>query len=133
MNGIVTRRTTLLGLASWFVPFIVSFLFVDSAGQFVVPQPLFKSLMVVVFGGFGTVLLVLAFRRLTPSARTGLVLGCYWLLINVVLDLAILVPLIGMPVVTYFYDIGLRYLLIPIISTALGVVAEHPSSADMAT
>ena len=102
MNGIVTRHATLLGFASWLVPFAVSFLFVDRTGQFVIPQPLFKSLMVVVFGGFGAGLLVLAFRRITPSARTGFALGCYWLVINLALDLAILVPLVGMPVVTVF-------------------------------
>jgi hypothetical protein len=102
-----------------------SCLFVDRSGQFLIPQPLFKSLMVVLFGGLGTALLVVAFRRISPSLRSGLALGCYWLIINLALDLLILVPLIRMPVVTYFYDIGLRYLLIPIISAAIGIVAER--------
>ena len=122
---IVTRRITLLGFISWLVPFVVSFLFVDRHGQFLIPQPLFKSLMVVIFGGFGTWLLLVAFRHVPPNPRSGLGLGCYWLAINLVLDLAVLVPFVKMPVVAYFYDIGLRYLLIPIISTALGVVAER--------
>jgi hypothetical protein len=114
-----------LGLVSWFLPFAVSFLFVDRTGQFLIPQPLFKSLMVVVFGGLGTALLVVAFRKLEPSARSGLALGCYWLFVNLALDLVILLPLIGMPTLAYVYDIGLRYLLIPIISAAIGMVAER--------
>ena len=124
MQDVVTRRTTWLGLVSWLGPFIVSFLFVDQTGQFVIPQPLFKSLMVVFFGGVGAVLLVVAFQRVLPSLRNGLWLGLYWLAINLALDLLILVPLIGMPLVTYFYDIGLRYLLIPIMSTAIGAVRD---------
>ena len=120
-----SRHATILGLLSWLVPFAVSFLFVDRSGQFLIPQPLFKSLMIVVFGGFGTALLVVAFHRIVPSTRSGITLGCYWLLINLGLDLLILVPLIHMHIVTYLYDIGLRYLLIPIISTAIGTVVER--------
>jgi hypothetical protein len=125
MKYVVTLRTTTLGLVSWLVPFVVSFLFVDRAGQFLIPQPLFKSIMVVVFGGFGTALLVVAFRRIEPTTQSGLGLGCYWLALNLFLDFVVLVPLIRTPVLGYMYDIGLRYLLIPIISTAIGAVAER--------
>jgi hypothetical protein len=125
MHDIVTRHSSVLGFVSWLVPFVVSFLFVDRTGQFIIPQPLFKSVMVVLFGGLGTALLVLAFRRIQPTLRSGFILGCYWLAINLVLDLVVLVPLVHMPVVTYLYDIGLRYLLIPIIATAIGMVAQR--------
>jgi hypothetical protein len=57
------------------VPFAVSFLFVDRTGQFLIPQPLFKSIMVVVFGGLGTALIAAAFRHVEPTARSGLALG----------------------------------------------------------
>lgn len=90
-----------------------------------IPQPLFKSIMVVVFGGVGGVLLVAAFRRVTPSLRSGLVLGMYWLAINVVLDLVLLVRFTDMSLAGYFEDIGLRYLLIPAIAAAMGAVAAH--------
>jgi hypothetical protein len=121
---VVSWRTTLLGFLSWLVPFAASFLFVDSSGRWLIPQRLFKSIMVVVFGGLGTALLVAAFRRVTPTLRSGLALGCYWLAINLILDLVVLAPLAGMSARDYFYDIGLRYLLIPIIAGAIGVVAE---------
>jgi hypothetical protein len=123
--SVITARTTILGLLSWAIPFVASFAFVGPGGQWLIPYPLFKSIMIVVFGGLGTWFLVLAFRRIAPTWRTGLALGLYWLAINFVLDLVALVPLTGMPVVGYVYDIGLRYLLIPIIATAMGFVAEQ--------
>jgi hypothetical protein len=124
MKETLTLRTTFLGLTSWLLPFVVSFLFVDRSGQFLIPQPLFKSLMAVLSGGIGASLLVIAFQRITPSLHTGLALGGYWLLINIVLDLIVLVRLTEMPILAYFYDVGLRYLLIPIIGTAIGMTAQ---------
>jgi hypothetical protein len=121
---VISWRTTVLGVLSWAVPFVVSFGFVDRTGQWIIPYALFKSIMVVVFGGLGTWFLVIAFRRLAPTWRSGLELGLYWLAINLVLDLAALVPLTHMSVVSYLEDIGLRYLLIPIIAAAMGAVAE---------
>ncbi len=128
MRAVFSLRATLLGLVSWLVPFLISFLFFDRTGQPLIPQPLFKSIMVVVFGGLGTALLVVAFRRITPSATAGFALGCFWLAINLVLDLLVLVPFVKMPITLYLYDVGLRYLLIPIIATAMGIVAARTAA-----
>lgn len=126
MLQIVTNpRIVLYGVLSWLIPFLASFTFFGPGGQPWIPQTLFKSIMVVIFGGVGVWLLLLAFRRIKPTLASGLQLGLFWLAINIVLDLLILLPLAGMAPVGYLYDIGLRYLLIPIISTALGVQAER--------
>jgi hypothetical protein len=125
MGAVVTLRTTLLGLASWAIPFALSFLFFDRSGQLVVAQPLFKSIMVVVGGASGATLLVWVFRSTTPSLVSGLALGLYWLAINIALDLATLVVAMGMPISLYFIDIGLRYLLLPIFAAALGTVGAQ--------
>lgn len=131
MSNIITRRIIFLGLVSGLVPFVVSFLFFDRTGQLVIPQPLFKSLMVVLFGGLGVTLLVAAFRHVPQSLWSGLALGCYWLAMNIVLDLLVLLPLANLQVVvTYLYDIGLRYLLIPIISMGMGIVAARGASRE---
>jgi hypothetical protein len=114
---------TLLGLASWLIPFLVSSLFFDRTGQLLIEQPLFKSIMVVVGGGSGVVLLAVAFKRLIPSAASGLALGSYWLPINLLLDVLVLVLVMKMPIMLYVTDIGVRYLLMPIISTGMGAVA----------
>ena len=125
MNSAFTVRTTWLGLASWLIPFVISAPFFDRTGQLLVAQPLFKSIMVVVGGASGTWLLVLAFRQLIVTPATAFVLGCYWLAINLLLDLIVLVLLMKMPAGHYLSDIGLRYLLIPIISTGMGFVAAR--------
>lgn len=122
---IMTKRTVALGLASWLLPFLVSFLFIDRAGQFLIPQPLFKSIMVVLGGGIGTALLAIAFRQVTPTLRSGLALGLLWLCINLALDIVVLVPMMKVSVTTYVQDVGLRYLLIPIIAAGIGLVAER--------
>jgi hypothetical protein len=133
VNQAVILRATLLGLASWLLPFAVSFLFIDRAGQFLIPQPLFKSIMIVIFGSLVAALLVVAFRRVEATIPSGFALGTYWFVINVAFDLAVLVPLIRVPIRAYIYDIGLRYPLIPVIGAAMGAVAErarkeHPLS-----
>lgn len=115
----------MLGLVSWLLPFAASFLFVDRHGQFVIPQPLFKSLMVVLAGGVCSYLLLRAFRDFTPTARTGLLLGLYWMAINVAMDLLVLLPIAKMSLTGYLHDIGLRYLLIPIIGAVMGAVAAE--------
>jgi hypothetical protein len=125
---LLTIRVTPLGVVSWLVPFLTAAMMFDASGQPSIPPPLFKSLMVVVFGGLGTALLIAVFRRLAPSAATGLALGIYWLAINLALDLAVLVPLSKMPLLLYFQDIGLRYLLIPIISLGMGIVGARPTA-----
>lgn len=118
-------RVTVFGLLSWALPFVAAFPFFDRSGQLVIPQPLFKSLMVVIGGGVGLVLLVLIFRRIRPTLASGFAIGVYWLAINWILDLLILLPMSGTGVTAYFYDIGLRYLLLPMIAVAMGLVAQR--------
>jgi hypothetical protein len=128
MRRIFTFRTTLLGLASWLIPFAASFLFFDGTGQLLISQPLFKSIMVLVGGVSGAALLVAAFRRIEVSPASAFALGCYWLAINLVFDVVALVALMRMPLALYLYDIGLRYLLIPVISTSMGIVAVRAAA-----
>ena len=118
-------RTTVLGLLSWVIPFVVSFAFFGPGGTLMIPLVLFKSLMVVVFGALGAVLLILAFAKIRPTLRSGLAIGFYWFAINVVLDLVILVPMSGMGMGEWVADIGLRYLMIPTMAAAIGFVAER--------
>jgi hypothetical protein len=128
-NIVLSWRVALFGVFSWLIPFLASFPFFDQTGQLLVPQPLFKSLMVVVGSGVGVVLLAWAFRWVRPNLTSGLLLGVYWLVINLVLDVAVLVPMSGMEIGFYFYDIGLRYLVLPIVAAAMGAVAERRAEA----
>ncbi len=117
-----------LGLASWLLPFVFSILFFDQTGQLVITKPLFKSIMIVFGGAIGVALLVLAFRNIEASWQSGLTIGCYWLALNLLLDILILVPLSGMTFGDYFSEIGLRYLLIPIIAIGMGRLAQQKTT-----
>jgi hypothetical protein len=80
-----------------------------------------KSILIVVGGSTGALLLVVYFRRITEEYLfAGAVAGTVWLLINWALDLIVLLPLSGMSIADYFAQIGLRYLLIPVIGIAIG-------------
>ena len=124
MSYISNWRIWLYGLLSWAIPFLASIAFFDASGTLAISQPLFKSLMVVIGGAVGAGLLVLAFRRIQASIRSGLAIGTLWLAINLLLDFVVLVPRSGATIPDYMSDIGLRYLLIPIIAVAMGAVAR---------
>ena len=125
MKAAFTLRATLLGFASWAIPFVVSFLFFSRDGELAIARELFKSLMVVIGGASGAVLLVAASCRAAPSLAFGVALGFYWLAISIALDLATLVDLMHRDAGLYFIDIGLRYLMLPIMAMAMGVVARR--------
>jgi hypothetical protein len=125
---LLSPRIALLGFASWLIPFVAAFPFFTQAGELNIPQPLFKSIMVVIGGGIGVLLLVMAFRRVPPTLANGIAIGCYWLALNLVLDLVILVPMSGRGIGDYFMDIGLRYLLLPIIAAGIGAAAAQRSA-----
>ncbi len=122
-SKIFSLRIALLGLASWAIPFVAAFAFFDQSGALSIAEPLFKSLMVVIGGAVGVWLLVLAFRHVPKSVQAGFVLGCFWLAMNLALDLALLLPMSGQSVGAWFQDIGLRYFLMPIMAMAMGAVA----------
>ena len=125
MSWLWNWRTLLLGVASWGIPFVASFVLFDRSGALALPQPLFKSLMIVIFGSVGALLLVAAFRRVAPTLANGAALGLCLLTINLGLDFAILMPMTHMSGGAYLQDIGLRYLLIPNMAMAIGAVAER--------
>ena len=76
----------------------------------------------------GALLLIIYFRKIEKNyLREGITVGLAWLAINIILDLIILVPMSQMNTGAYFAEIGLRYLTIPITSTAIGYVAENKS------
>jgi hypothetical protein len=124
MSKILTPPIFILGLLSWLIPFVASFVFFGPSGALWISQPLFKSIMVLVGGASGVWLLWLAFRRLPPTGSTGLAIGALWLVINLLLDALVLLPMSGMGFVPYFMDIGLRYLMLPLIAWAMGAMAE---------
>jgi hypothetical protein len=114
----------LYGLIVWMVPFIVSFAFVDSQGNFTINETFFKSIMVVTGAFVGVVLAVRYFRDVeTDYLNEGVFLGSIWLLVNLALDLSMVYGgFFQMTVMQYFTDIGMRYLSMPIYTIGMGYV-----------
>ncbi len=116
-------RILLFGLMTWLVPFLISFMFYKPGGELVVSLGLFKTIMILVGAATGLYLLYQIYKNGPPIPRAGVIVGAVWFGINVVLDLAVLLPLTHMSLAAYWSDIGLRYLLIPMMSITLDKLA----------
>lgn len=118
-------KIALFGFLTWVIPFVISFFFYSKEGQPVIDIFLFKTIMIVVGSITGAILLVIYFKKLTDNyLKEGILVGIAWFLINIILDLLVLLPMSKMPLGMYFSAIGLRYLVIPVMSIAIGYVAE---------
>lgn len=114
------------GLLTWLIPFVFAFAFYTPDGKIWINQDLFKSIMIVVASLVSSILLVQYFKNVKNNyVKEGIIIGLVWLIINLVLDLFILLPMSKMTFEQYFAQIGLRYLMIPIISSAFGMVLDQ--------
>ena len=126
MKYSLTAYLLLFGFLSWLVPFLVSIPFYSTQGGLLVDVFFFKSIMIVVGSLVGTVLMVWLFLRIREGyLREGILIGFSWLVINWVMDGLVLLPMSGMDVSGYFSQIGIRYLVIPIIAVSMGFVLER--------
>lgn len=116
------------GILVWLVPFVVA--------VFVFPlreswRALFESIMAVAVCTAAAVFGLLALRRRTMrGAGSGLAVGTIWWLVCVAIDL----PMVAygpmkMGLADYFADIGLTYVAIPVITTALAAAAATAAPA----
>ncbi len=114
------------GFLSWLIPFVTSFLFYTREGELTIDISLFKSIMIVVGSVTAAFLLVSYFKNIGADYfKEGVVLGSAWFAINISLDMAVLIPMSGMSVSDYFAQIGLRYLMIPVMCITVGAALEN--------
>lgn len=118
------RRRLAGAFLTWLVPFACAIPFYSPTGL-VIDQQLFKSIMIVVGSITAAILIVWCFRPVEKNfTHEAIVTGFVWLLANWILDLIVLVGLLGMTLPEYAAQIGLRYLVIPAMVIAAGVVAD---------
>lgn len=87
---------------------------------------LFKTIMIIVGSITGAILLVSYFKKITVDyIKEGIIVGSIWFIINILLDWLILIPMSGMSISNYFTQIGLRYLMIPAMSIAVGAALAN--------
>lgn len=119
-------RNVLYGFMAWLIPFVTSFLFYTREGGLTVDIFLFKSIMIVVGSISAAFLLISYFKIIIADYfKEGVIVGFVWFGINILLDLLVLIPMSGMSIADYFTQIGLRYIVIPVMTITVGTALEN--------
>lgn len=121
----MNRYVKLLGLGflAWLIPFAISFFVFPTKAMF---APFFDTIMAVVVAATGMVLTLLGLRGMKSGfVKEGAVAGIVFFVMSVLIDL----PLFSYgPMATslanYMMDVGLTYLIYPIITVGVGYALE---------
>lgn len=113
------RKALFLGVFIWLIPFAVAFLIFPLRES---SRPLFESIMPIVLALATVGLGIRYLRRVSHNVvKEGVLLGLLWLGMSVVIDLPLM--LLGGPmqmtVGEYAADIGVTYLMIPVITIGI--------------
>ncbi len=121
------KRAVLLGLLSWLIPFVISFLLfpVKRANAL-----LFETLMNLVVLLTAGALYPVYFRKRAVSAREAVLAGLLWLAVNLILDSPMFAygPM-KMTAGQYYSEIGLAYLIFPAFALGAGRLAGSRTQA----
>ena len=110
------------GILLWLIPFIAAFAIFEIKST----QPaLFQTIMGIIAGLVCIAFTIHYFKKTGEnSVKEGFYLGCIWLAINLALDLPVFLMIFNMPIGQYFSEIGLGYLIYPIITTGFALAAK---------
>ncbi len=121
-------KVVLFGFLIWLIAFAVAaMIFPLRTSQ----RPLFESIMPVVITVSTVLFAVLYFRNLKAGFRQkGILIGVVWLIINLAIDLPLflLESPMQMSFADYIMDIGVTYLIIPVITIGFGFLLERKVS-----
>lgn len=118
-------KMALFGIIAWLVPFVSSIGFYKRDGTLGVDIFLFKTIMILIGTATAAILLIRYFKGMKENQlREGIVLGISWFAISIVLDFLILLPLSSLDPISYMYQIGLRYLAMPMMTITVGYLLE---------
>lgn len=122
-------KIILFGFLVWLIPFFVAFMiFVIHDSN----RPLFESIMAVTVTGAAMIFGLTYMKTIQQDyVRTGIVLGAVWFVISVLIDAPMM--LLGGPMLMtfgeYMSDIGVTYLIIPIVTIGIAL-AKSRSKQD---
>lgn len=124
--ALLCRRALVYGLLTWVIPFVCSIPLVSSEGIPKMDPVIFKTLMTVVSVSFGSWALQRVLIHPAQGAQySALGLGLYWMGINLLLDLGVLVAILDMPLQTWLSTVALAYVSIPVMAWAMGRVRHR--------
>ncbi len=124
------KMAVLFGFLIWLIPFIVGFIASPVYGT-----PAFDTILTLLMVGEGLVFATLYFCNIERITRCeGVRLGALWFVISVIIDLAFYMPaasLRHMSFGAYMLDIGLMYLVFPMITIAITLLSECMDKTDV--
>jgi hypothetical protein len=121
------KLSILYGLAVWAIPFVVAIMIFPLRET---ERPLFESIMPV-FVTLGAVLFAdLYFKKVEGDfVKEGILLGLIWLAINLAeYPLMFMYGPMKMAFADYVKDIGITYLIIPVITIGCGLLLQNRSA-----
>lgn len=113
------------GFLVWLIPFLVSFLIFGFHEEY---RPLFESIIAVTVTLVVVIFSLLYFKTVNKDyIKEGVIIGIIWIILCLIIDLIIMVLLESPMQISmggYMMDIGLTYLIIPIITIGFGLILE---------
>ncbi len=122
-------RIVLFGFLTWLIPFAISFLVFSLHAS---NRPFFEMIMAVVVTAVAVIFSILYLRKATGNLlREAAIIGVAWFIINLVIDLLLFLPPspMQMSFADYMMDIGLTYLIYPIVSIGFGFLLDRKGAA----
>ena len=119
----------LYGFLLWLIPFIIAFIIFPLREN---DRPLFESIMPVVVTLSVLVFTNFYFKKVGGSfLKEGVLLGVIWFLISVAIDILMFSsgPM-KMTMIDYFKDIGLTYLIIPLVTVGTGLIIQTKTKSQ---
>lgn len=120
-------KIVLYGFLVWLIPFAVSFVIFPLRASM---RPLFESIMPLVLTMAVIILAYYYLKSLDVNFATeGIIIGLAWFIINIAIDLVMFLPAspMQMSFTDYMMDIGLTYVIIPVITVGMGYMANNKS------
>lgn len=113
-----TIRLIVYGVLIWLIPFVIALALFQLRADW---RSLFESVMAVSVAAVTAFFGYDFFRRgPVPGIGAGVAAGIAWMAISIIVDLPLMLsPPVSMPLVEYAADIGLTYLMMPVITAAI--------------
>lgn len=118
-------KIVLFGVLVWLLPFLVAFVIFPLRTSM---MPLFESIVPLTLT---IVVIILVYYYLKDIGsnfiKEGIIIGIVWFIIDIALDLFMFIPAspMQMSFLDYMMDIGLTYVMIPVITIGMGYMAQN--------
>lgn len=118
-------KIVLFGFLVWLIPFAASFFIYPLKAPM---YSLFESIMSVLIAAAAIILSYLYFKGIkTNFVVEGILTGIVWFIIAIIIDLLMFMPAspMHMNFTDYMMTVGIKYLIIPVVTVGTGYLAQN--------